>query len=292
MVSIPVSSAAVEPIRLPARPRLRPDLRHGLEVALRAGLGTLAIAGVASVVMPSATTVAAIVAAVTAIVFELSRVRVTIDRRLDELEADIAQTQPLIELGARLAPRRPLPPLRGYAIAPDFALLLTELVADERPRLVVETGSGASTLVIAYALEQLGGGHVIALEHDPAYARETRAEIARHGLTAYASVIDAPLEPIELGGKTYRWYSQQALDRIDGNIDLVVDDGPPRHAGTMLRYASLPVFAKRLSARGLFVLDVVGEEERTILERWRSELPMFDQQHLATKKGNVLIRRR
>src|SRR5438034_475105 len=82
--------------------------------------------------------------------------RATMMRRLAELEADIAQTQPLVALAGQLHTRRPLPQMRGFAIAPDFALYLTELIDDERPEVVVETGSGVSTLIIAYALEKLG----------------------------------------------------------------------------------------------------------------------------------------
>src|SRR5439155_23132405 len=107
---------------------------------------------------------AACVAGVVA--FELSRVAKTLGRRLDELDADVAQTEALVALHDMLVTRRPLPAMRGYAIAPDFGLALVQLIDDERPRLVVETGSGVSTLVIAYRLEQLGCGMVFALEHD------------------------------------------------------------------------------------------------------------------------------
>jgi putative aminopeptidase FrvX len=52
------------------------------------------------------------------------------------------------------------------------------------------------------------------------------------------------------------------------------------------------MFRKRLSARGIFVLDVVGDEEKVILERWKRELPELSQEHLQTKKGNVIVRQR
>jgi len=214
--------------------------------------------------------------------------RRTLARRFDELEADLAQMQPLLQLHGMLATRRPLPQMTGYAIAPDFGVMLAQIVADQRPEVIVETGSGVSTLILAYALEKLGRGRVIALEHDPAYARRTREELDRHGLAAYATVVDAPLEPVTVGGETHRWYALGALPA--GAIDLVVDDGPPRYAGTMLRYASLPILSKRMSRDGLFVLDVIGEEERAILERWQRELPELRHERLATKKGNVLIR--
>lgn len=211
-------------------------------------------------------------------------------RRIDELEQELAQIQPLLELHARLPTRHPLPPMREFSIAPDFALFLAELIAQEQPQLVVETGSGVSTLVIAYALERLGRGRVVSLELDPGYAQVTRAEIAKHGLTAYATVMDAPLEPLTVGGQEYRWHALRALDGL-GPIDLVIDDGPPRYLGDMLRYASLPTFAERMSPRATFVLDVIGPEEREVLARWRDEHPEFSHEEIENKKGAVVLRR-
>ncbi|HEX4453655.1 MAG TPA: class I SAM-dependent methyltransferase [Kofleriaceae bacterium] len=220
------------------------------------------------------------------------RARDAIADRIDDFVANRTQAQPRRELARMLPTRKPLPALRGFAIAPDFAVVLAELIAREQPNLVVETGSGVSTLVIGYALEQLGaGGRVIALEHDRAYAEATRALIRDHGLDACASVIDAPLEPIVVNGEPHRWYSTRALDELAA-IDLVVDDGPPRRVGPMLRYASLHQFAPKLAANATFVLDVIGTEEPGILARWERELPEFVQQRVASKKGHVIVRRR
>lgn len=266
--------------------------RHAVVVVLRAGAATLAVGIAAQLVVPRFAAAIAIAAAVAVLAFELTRAVATSARRFDELAGDLAQTQPLLELARILPTRRPLPPLHEYAIAPDAALLLADLVARERPKLVVETGSGVSTLVLAYALEKLGeGGRVVALDHDPAFAASTRELIAAHGLDKLATVVDTPLEPIEIRGEQHRWYATRALAEL-GPIDLVFDDGPPRQVGPMLRYASLHVFADRLAPGGTYVLDVVGPEERAVLARWRRELPELHQELLATKKGNVVIRGR
>lgn len=296
MVAIPLrdvavpAAPAVERASVPRSRRVALSLPHGLKVALRAGGATLAAGAITALVAPAAAPVVAMAAGAAAIAFELTRMQITIGRALHELTSEIAQTQPLIDLVRELPTERPLPAMQGYAIAPDFALMLARMIADEKPELILETGSGVSTLVAAYALQRLGRGKVVALEHEPAYAEKTRALIAQHGLSDYATIVDAPLEPIELDGTTYRWYATRALDGL-GPIDMVIDDGPPRCAGDMLRYASLPVLSKRMALRATFVLDVVGEEEKIILERWRHELPAFAQEHLATKKGNVIIRR-
>lgn len=275
---------------MPRIARIGPRLAHGLSSAARAGATTAAVAAASYLVAPRIAGLATLVAAVAVVVFEGSRIRASLDRRLDALEADVAQIEPLLALRERLVTRRPLPAMRGFAIAPDFALLLTELIADERPELVVETGSGVSTLVIAYGLEKLGRGRVIALDHDAGYAAGTRAELERHGLSAYATVVHAPLAPLEIDGERHRWYARAALAGLPP-IDLVVDDGPPRYLGDMLRYASLPELAPRLAPRGVFVLDVIADEERAILARWKQRLPEFRQQLLDTKKGNAILRR-
>lgn len=265
-----------------------------VKISVRAGRWALLVVAIwicASAVAPSFAAAIGGAAALFVILFEVGRSRALLAERLDELQGDIGQTESLIALGQRLLPRRPLPPMVGFAIAPDFALLLTTLIADEKPELVVETGSGVSTLVTAYALEKLGRGRVIALEHDAGYAAKTRAQIELHGLSAYAAVVHAPLEPLVVNGEKHVWHALAALDGIR-NIDLVIDDGPPRYLGKMLRYASLPIFMERMSARGIFVLDVVGDEERVILGQWAERFPAFIQEHLVTKKGNVILRRR
>lgn len=264
--------------------------RHGLVVAARAGAATLVAGATAYAIEPGLGTVCAIAGAAGVIAFELSRVSKTLVHRLRFLDADLAQTEPLIALYDHLGARRPLPALRGYAISPDFALVLMQLVDDLRPELVVETGSGVSTLVIAYRLERLGRGRVVALDHDPVHAARTRAELARHGLSAYAQVVDAPLAPVTVGNDEVRWHATAALAGLDG-IDLVLDDGPPRELGAWLRYASLPLLAPRLSARGVFVMNMLGAEEHSVLARWHAELPAFHQEVFATKKGHAILAR-
>jgi predicted O-methyltransferase YrrM len=259
--------------------------------AAAASIAALGVALLASVAIPRFAVALAVAAALFFIMVELGRMRASSEERMRSLEADLGQVQPLLELTARLSPRRPLPPMRDYAIAPDCALLLVDLVREHRPEVIVETGSGVSTLVLAYALEKLGRGRVISLDHDAHWAARTRAELERHGLSRFATVVHAPLEPVDIDGERFVWHSLAALEGVDA-IDLVVDDGPPKYVGRFARFASLPTFAPRLRDDGVFLLDVVGDEERHMLARWRQRHPDFVQEELSTKKGNVLLRRR
>jgi hypothetical protein len=75
-------------------------------------------------------------------------------------------------LSAGLGPAAPL--FGRWAAEGDFAgMIVREL--ERSPRLVVECGSGSTTVVIADKLRQSGSGRVVSLEHDALYlARTTR----------------------------------------------------------------------------------------------------------------------
>ena len=78
--------------------------------------------------------------------------------------ADYRQLEALASLLAVLHPRAPFPPFRGWAVGPDFAVLLLREALTQRPACVVALGSGVSTLVLGYALERTGG-RLVSVEH-------------------------------------------------------------------------------------------------------------------------------
>ncbi len=59
------------------------------------------------------------------------------------------QTEAFIQLSNLLQFKSPIPATRSWAASPDLLLLISETVKKNRPSLVVELGSGVSTLVCA-----------------------------------------------------------------------------------------------------------------------------------------------
>jgi predicted O-methyltransferase YrrM len=214
-----------------------------------------------------------------------------IDRRNGDRIADArVQNEAVVALYHALRPGAPLPPMHDYAIAPDSALLLHALVRETSPQVVVETGSGVSTLVIAYTLKALGKGTLISLELDENYARRTRDEVARHGLADRVTVVHAPLRDVVVDGQPYRWHDPSALDEVPA-IDLVFDDGPPLYVGRGLRYAALPILEPKLGPGAVYVINYVAAEERGNVARWLARDPKLRAEWHQTQKGNVILRR-
>ncbi len=208
---------------------------------------------------------------------------------LDEAASVVASCQACSELAAVLRLRAPLPPMTGWAAHPELAALLARRVLCARPSLVVEAGSGVSTLVHAYALEKNGSGRVVSLDHEPTYAARTRDEIEALGLANHAEVVDAPLVEHRLRHGTMLWYSLERLP--PGPIDLLLVDGPPVGLQSLSRYPAVPLLVDRLTDGAWVVLDDADRaSERAVVERWLAEYPgRFERRHHATRKGVTIL---
>lgn len=192
------------------------------------------------------------------------------------------------ELNKILSFRRPLPPLRGWAASPDFLLVVAQHAIKYQPNNIVECSSGSSTITLARCCEINGIGHVYSLEHDSEYAEATRVQLKEQGLENWATVIDAPLVAYnELNGQY--WYSLEQL-AIQGPIDLLVVDGPPRDTALLARYPSLPMLSNRMSPKTtIFLDDADREEETATLKRWESENSAIKYKKIHCEKGCACV---
>ncbi|GAA2904833.1 hypothetical protein Acy02nite_54800 [Actinoplanes cyaneus] len=202
----------------------------------------------------------------------VARVQRIADRGLRDLRFTVPrEVEATVQLFQGLTPRAPMPSSGDYALNPTDLLELVFLVRTGKPRLVLELGSGTSTIWLAYVLEQ-HGGRLISLDHDPDYANRTRAALHAHGLTGVAEVRDAPLAPVDLDGRTYSWYDPAVLEDLD-DIDFLLIDGPPAAVGPDSRYPALPVTGPRLADRATIVVDDAGrKDEQAALQRWLSDV--------------------
>jgi len=213
-----------------------------------------------------------------------------------ELKKEIRQTfrqlEALQNLSAVLPANDVLPATRAWAASPDLLLVLVDLVIAERPSLVVECGSGASTLWLALAMRKFGiDGRIIALDHDPVFGSKTRGFLARHDVADLAEVRDAPLETFSLDGETYSWYARRAWENLTG-IDLLFVDGPPATTGHQARYPALPLLAGSLSPVATAVLDdLIVPDMQKVLRLWLDAYPDFDSEILPLEKQAAVLRR-
>jgi predicted O-methyltransferase YrrM len=210
-----------------------------------------------------------------------------------EIKQTFRQLEALQNLSAMLPANDVLPATRGWAASPDLLVALVDLVITERPSLVVECGSGASTLWIALTMRRFEiDGRIIALEHDPVFGGKTRDFLARHDVRDLAEVRNAPLESFSLDGEIYSWYDKRAWQDLTG-IDLLFVDGPPATTGHQARYPALPLLNGSLSPVATAVLDdLVVPDMQEVLRLWLDAYPDFRAEILPLEKQAAVLRRK
>jgi len=209
-----------------------------------------------------------------------------------EIKQTFRQLEALQNLSTLLPATDVLPATRGWAASPDLLVVLVDLVITERPSLIVECGSGASTLWLALAMRRFEiDGRIIALDHDPVFGGKTRDLLARHDVRDLAEVRDAPLESFSLDGETYSWYARRAWEDLAG-IDLLFVDGPPATTGHQARYPALPLLSGSLSPAAIVVLDdLVVPDMQKVLRLWLDAYPDFGSEILPLEKQAAVLRR-
>ncbi|MBL7939536.1 MAG: class I SAM-dependent methyltransferase [Flavobacteriales bacterium] len=211
-------------------------------------------------------------------------------RLTEENRAQFNQVEAMLGLSRFLDPKYPLPATRGWAASPDMLREIVMQVLSDAPQMVLEASSGTSTLALAYALERVGKGRVVALEHDAVYAERTQRMLALHGLQHRATVVHAPLVEHRINGVELLWYDISKAT-IDLPIDMVVVDGPPDTTRPMARYPAIPVLHSKLAKSSRVLLDDGGrQDERATAELWAKEFKATTIQYLELEKGAWLLR--
>ena len=211
------------------------------------------------------------------------------ERQEFQRNQDYRQIESFFSLFFTLKPSLPLPSTRGWAASPDLLNKLIELILIEKPALVLEAGSGVSTLIIAYCLKRLGKGKMFSLEHDAKFAAATQSLIAFHGLDDIATIVHAPLKKFEIHGENWLWYELDSL-KMDQPVDLLVVDGPPGEIQKLARYPALPLLFGRLSSRSTIILDDGNrKDEKDVVALWEKKFPQIRTQFLDLERGAYLI---
>jgi predicted O-methyltransferase YrrM len=191
------------------------------------------------------------------------------------------QTEAFTQLTNLLDFKAAIPATRSWAASPDLLLTISEVVKKNRPGLVVELGSGISTLVAAKS----GARKIISIDNSDAWGAKTVALLKEHKVRG-VDVRIAPLRPYANGSE---WYDLDAIKDLK-KIDLLIVDGPPGSKNPEARYPALQQFKDKLSPAAIVVIDDVNREgERKLAEDFAKALPNHELIILDHEKGTAII---
>lgn len=179
-----------------------------------------------------------------------------------------------------------LPNLGSWKADTGFLHRIVDAVEELQPRVVVELGAGASSLVCAKALACNGGGRLISFDQHRGFVDATADWIDSEG--GVAELRWAPLTA-QVQDWPGRWYE---LDYLPDQIDLLIIDGPPWAVHPFVRGAAESLF-DRLTPGGIVLLDDASRPgERIVARRWRKRWPEIVFERVSGSTKGTLVGRK
>lgn len=171
-----------------------------------------------------------------------------------------------------------LPPLRGWAISPDIALMLYKYILNTKPKKVIEFGSGASTIIIAEAMKENGFGRLISVDHSETFGKITLERVNSANLNDFVDSRIKPLKPWPgehiSENDANEWYDLSVLYDCH-DIEFVFVDGPPGLGGPCSRYPALPAVFEYLTVDAqIWVDDANRPDEKLICKTWAADFDL------------------
>lgn len=182
--------------------------------------------------------------------------------------------------------------LGGWSIDTFLGRHLIQHLLENRPKCIVELGSGSSTILIARTLQLLGKDDTIhiAVDHEAKYLEITRNISLLNGVAESVEFLHCPLERFESLDKL--WYGGLTERLVERKIDLLIIDGPPGPLQPFSRYPALPLLLPYMSEHCTVILDdAVRAEEQEIARRWAQENPGFSLEFTHEGHGLALLTR-
>lgn len=180
--------------------------------------------------------------------------------------------------------------LNDYSASPDFLFSIVDIIEKYKPNIILEAGSGVSTIIASYGLKKYNpDGKIISLDHDKKYADTTKIEIKKHQLEQHSTIIHSPL--IKYPKYKFKWYD---IDNMifENKIDLIIIDGPPSKSGKFARYPAIPLLLDKMSDKAIIVLDdAKRKNEQEVIGKWKEEFNCFDYQYENNDKGICIIKK-
>lgn len=176
----------------------------------------------------------------------------------------------------------------SWPISADFALCLMRQLVLKPYDLVIEFGSGMSTVIVAKSLALMADRHgtrqtpFVSFDHLDSYYQQTLAYVQQAGLEKAVQLLLTPIEDWQAeDGQVYPYYScQSTLAKLAKQRQatrkriLVIVDGPPAATGPQARYPAGPLLMEHFPNAHIDFLmdDYIREDEKQVVQHWLADM--------------------
>lgn len=199
----------------------------------------------------------------------------------------------------------------GWPISPDIGLALIDYIENRNVDVVIEFGSGTSSVLFAKAFKLANSDSnlwsleqpIISFEHNEEYVEKTSQLLKSHECRSLVDLIHAPLVDFHYSTEEKFLYydceeSIKSLSSLLGNDKkniLILIDGPPGVTNKNARFPALPILLNHMSKHRLIVVmdDYDRDDERETFKLWEELAKKRSLTHngkfIETEKGLAIL---
>ena len=201
-----------------------------------------------------------------------------------EIENSKLQLESFIAINNYLRTGEFIGNFHGFPISPDVGLYMVQLLEENSYTVIIEFGSGTSTVILARASSLISTRKIIpqpihiAFEHLEEYHKKTKKMLESSQLE---TIVDVQLTHLDgysgPNNRQYRYYDCQKQlhslnERLGSNEKkiLVIVDGPPGSACKHSRYPAVPIVVSMFPDAHIDILldDYDRQDEKEIVTEW------------------------
>ncbi len=151
----------------------------------------------------------------------------------------------------------------GWAISEDILFDILQFCFLKEPRVILDLGTGATTLVLAKYAEQMKKQgvevRIVSVDSDSNWLSDTEELIKKNKLGGFVELVHAPIVETTFG----LYYKTDEIVKLlqKKKIDVIVVDGPPGVIKKESRYPAMAFFEEYLSEKGVVFLDDGARED-------------------------------
>jgi predicted O-methyltransferase YrrM len=165
----------------------------------------------------------------------------------------------------------------GWSIDHALARVLANAVTRADRRHILEFGAGSSSVLLATALHEIGGGRLTSVEQDPTWCADRWREVGSFNDVDSMLVASPPVDHVGRLGWFAMHRSARSAVRERAPYDLVLIDGPQHYRG---RDGAMPLAYDLLAPGCLIVMDDASRSgERLAIWKWLKSYPGLSLEH-------------
>lgn len=193
-----------------------------------------------------------------------------------------------------------------WPVSADIALYMLKEIEKNDYNLILEFGSGTSTVLFANMAKQKQNNNgevvdVVSFEHSSEYRDLTKKELNFYNLDHFADVQYTPLEDFNYNDSNFKYYSCKSIfeklsEKNQYNKIFVLVDGPPEFTGKLARFPAMVYLLEFFSDKEIHIIldDFNRQDEKDIVYKWEkllnSKSLKYTKQIVKSEKGLCYIK--